>query len=75
MEAGVENERKIREIQPRPQFPHWDYVGFVCDIANFGGVQILEPTVDIVVPAMFGNENNRETLQNVEKAYHGTLFN
>jgi dimethylaniline monooxygenase (N-oxide forming) len=34
IELGIIEERKIREMQPRPQFPHGDYVGLCEDLAQ-----------------------------------------
>ncbi len=31
---GIEEEKKIRDQQPRPQFPHGNYVGFCEDLAR-----------------------------------------
>lgn len=34
MDQGIQAERAIRHVSPRPQFPHGDYVKFSDDIAN-----------------------------------------
>mmetsp|Transcript_16432 Transcript_16432/g.47579 ORF Transcript_16432/g.47579 Transcript_16432/m.47579 type:complete len:131 (-) Transcript_16432:79-471(-) len=36
--VGLEEERKIRASQPRPQFPHGDYVGMTESLAKHVGV-------------------------------------
>src|SRR5262249_21495440 len=38
MHAGLEKERAIRRLRPRPQFPHGGYVGFADSIASELGV-------------------------------------
>lgn len=38
MQEGIENERKIRDQDPRPQFPHGDYVIFADKLAKAAGV-------------------------------------
>ncbi len=38
MQEGIQQEKAIREQQPRPQFPHADYVGFIDDLAKEIGV-------------------------------------
>jgi dimethylaniline monooxygenase (N-oxide forming) len=34
LEEGIEKERKIRELDPRPQFPHGEYVAFADALAE-----------------------------------------
>ncbi|MBS0627068.1 MAG: NAD(P)-binding domain-containing protein, partial [Verrucomicrobia bacterium] len=34
LEKGIEKERRIRELDPRPQFPHGDYVAFADTLAE-----------------------------------------
>jgi dimethylaniline monooxygenase (N-oxide forming) len=38
MLAGIAAERRIRELRPRPQFPHGDYVTYADDLAGEIGV-------------------------------------
>lgn len=45
MEAGIKEEQGIRDMSPRPQFPHGNYVEIVDEIAKRIGVfptQLLE---------------------------------
>jgi len=50
---GLDMERRIRDQQPRPQFPHGDYVGNADDLAKeiFGATS--SNTSDIVISTQF----------------------
>ena len=39
MLEGIDADRQIRELQPRPNLPHSDYVGLMDDIYGYIGVQ------------------------------------
>ncbi|CAF1197854.1 unnamed protein product [Adineta ricciae] len=49
-QIGLEVERTVRAQQPRPQFPHSDYVGLINDLAK---EILLTNSSDIVIPAQY----------------------
>eukprot|EP00005_Dracoamoeba_jomungandri_P014293 CAMPEP_0174267816 /NCGR_PEP_ID=MMETSP0439-20130205/35000_1 /TAXON_ID=0 /ORGANISM="Stereomyxa ramosa, Strain Chinc5" /LENGTH=451 /DNA_ID=CAMNT_0015355537 /DNA_START=30 /DNA_END=1386 /DNA_ORIENTATION=- len=70
---GIEEEEKIREMDPQPQFPHPDYVAFADCIAKQCGVFPNEAPVkpDPVLPCHFridGFKNNQEVAHQMMEA-------
>jgi dimethylaniline monooxygenase (N-oxide forming) len=53
IEQGIIEEQKIREMQPRPQFPHGDYVGFCEDLAKQIGVAPDLAKIETEDPKLF----------------------
>ncbi|CAI6007029.1 unnamed protein product [Closterium sp. NIES-64] len=58
LQEGVEEARKVREQQPRPQFPVWDYVGMCNSLSEALGCALpTDPewmrAHDVVVPAHY----------------------
>ncbi|CAI5477298.1 unnamed protein product [Closterium sp. Yama58-4] len=58
LQEGIEEARKVREQQPRPQFPVWDYVGVCNSISEELGCALpTDPgwikAHDMVVPAHY----------------------
>jgi hypothetical protein len=52
-QTGLYMERRIRDQQPRPQFPHNDYVGVVNDLAQEILGATSSNTGDIVIPTQY----------------------
>ena len=56
LEQGLERAKKIRQHQPRPQFPHSDYMGMMLDLAKALDLPIQLPSsYPLVLPAFFSS--------------------
>jgi hypothetical protein len=78
-QLGLDMERRIRAQQPRPQFPHADYVGAINDLAN----EILSTpssnTSDIVIPTQYQTNGPDQSVVDemnsiCEEANHGRFI-
>ncbi|CAF4122176.1 unnamed protein product [Rotaria sordida] len=52
-QIGLNMERRIRDQQPRPQYPHGDFVGIINDLAKEILVTTSSDTNDIVIPTQY----------------------
>ncbi|CAM4782547.1 unnamed protein product [Rotaria magnacalcarata] len=60
--AGLDMERRIREQQPRPQFPHNDYVGSINDLVKETTMNTSSDKNDIAIPAKYRTDGPDEKI-------------
>ncbi|CAF3828287.1 unnamed protein product [Adineta steineri] len=61
-QIGLDMEHRIRTQQPRPQFPHGDYVGVVNDLAKEVLPTASSGTNDIVIPTQYQADGSNKTV-------------
>jgi hypothetical protein len=55
-QIGLDMERRVRAQQPRPQFPHNDYVGIIDDLAQEIHHATSSNSSDIIIPTQYRSD-------------------
>ena len=61
-QAGLDLEQRVRAQDPRPQFPHGDYVGMANDLAREALGVVPSSDMDLVLPMQYSPSESDQAI-------------